>query len=97
MQEVALQAMEISGGGAKFNARQAASRKFPLEFLCEYANAVLDGETGELMQYRHLINNPKYREDWFTSAGNEIGRLAQGMPSRGIEGTDTLVFIKKNE
>ena len=96
-QEVALQAIEISGRGAKLTARSTAARKYPLEFLCEYANAVLDGETGELLQYRHLIKSPKYKKDWFISAGNEVGRLAQGMPSRDIKGTDTLFFIQKSE
>mgnify|MGYP007089473653 CR=1 FL=1 len=96
-QEVALQAIEISGRGAKLTARSTAARKYPLEFLCEYANAVLDGETGELLQYRHLIKSPKYRNDWFISAGNEVGRLAQGMPSQEIKGTDTLFFIQKSK
>ena len=36
--------------------------------------------------------NPKYRKDWGYSFGNEIGRLAQGMPGR-VKGTDTLKFI----
>ncbi len=65
--------------------------------MCEYANAALDGETGEFLQYSHLINSPKYKKEWFISAGNEVGRLAQGMPSRDIEGMDTLFFIKNSE
>ena len=34
----------------------AASRRFPLEML----NAVLDEDTGDLMEYRALMKNPKY-------------------------------------
>ncbi len=86
--------MEISGRGAKLTARSTAARNYPLEFLCKYA---IDGETGELLQYRHLIKSPKYKKDWFISAGNEVGRLAQGMPSQDIKGTDTLFFIQKSE
>jgi hypothetical protein len=80
-QEVALQAMEISERDAELTACSTAARKYPLEFLCEYANAGLDGETGELLQYMHLIKSTKYEKDWFISASNEVGRLAQGMPS----------------
>ena len=36
---------------------------------------------------RHLLKNPKYRELWGESYGNELGRLAQEIPGR-IEGTD---------
>ncbi len=78
-------------------AHKAVARKYPLEFLCEYDNAILDGGTGALLQYRHLFNSPKYKKDCFISAGNEVGRLAQGMPSRDIKGMDTLFFIKKSE
>lgn len=33
-------------------ARQASTRKFPVQFLCDFAGAVLDAETGELLEYR---------------------------------------------
>ena len=42
------------------SARVLMSRCFPKEFLA----AVLNKETGELMEYHHLIGNPKYRELW---------------------------------
>mgnify|MGYP006166622523 CR=1 FL=1 len=54
----------------------------------------MDGETGELLEYRHLIQCPKYKDAWSISFGNEIGRLAQGMPGR-VEGTNTIFFIPK--
>ena len=56
----------------------------------------MNEEKGELMEYRHLIGNPKYRELWKNSYGNELGRLAQGMPGR-VEGTDTIFFIHKKD
>jgi len=87
-------AVEISG--QKPVASKLAGRKFSTQFLCDFAAAVLDDETGELLEYRHLIKRPKYREAWKHSFGNEIGRLAQGMPGRNT-GTDTLFFIHKHE
>ena len=75
-------------------AQQAAAWQYPLQFLCNYANAVLDGETWELSEYRLLIQHPKYRDAWSILFGNEIGWLAQGMPGR-VEGTNTIFFIPK--
>ena len=48
------------------NARTLASSKFPRHML----NAVLNEDTGEIMEYRHLIGNPKYREIWGQAYGN---------------------------
>ena len=52
--------------------------------------------SGELLQYRHLIARPEYRDTWTKAYGNKIGRLAQGLPGR-VEGTNTLDFIKKED
>ena len=67
--------------------RMAASRKYPMQFLCEYANAVIDDETGEVMEYRHLLKNPKHRKRWQISFGKEIRRLATD--------TRTIKFVSK--
>ena len=75
-----------------FTVQQAASRHFPKEAL----TAVLNEETGKLMEYRHLVANPKYRKTWMPAYGKEIGRLAQGIPGV-VDGMDTIVFIEKNE
>ena len=63
-----------------------------MKLLCKIAGAVLDASTGELLEYRNLRINPQYRQVWGKSFGNEIGRLAQGMPNR-VDGTDTMFFI----
>jgi len=76
------------------SAQQMASRSFPMTWLCEMANSVM-GENGELLEYRHLIANPKTRATWSHSYGNELGRLAQGMPGRA-KGTDTIFFIPRH-
>jgi len=77
--------MEIPGYKAPFTARQAASRKYHLQFLCDLAYAVLDNETGDLLKYRHLMKHPKYKDVWTKSFGTEIRRLATT--------TETIVFI----
>ena len=67
-----------------------------MKFLADFAGAVLDDETGELLKYLHLIKRSKYKKDWGYSFGNEIGRLAQGMPRQNT-GTNTTFFINKEE
>jgi hypothetical protein len=62
MQDFMLQCMEIPGYKAPFTPKQAASRKYPLQFLCNLAYAVLDDKTGNLLKYRHLMKHPKYKE-----------------------------------
>ena len=73
-----------------------SNRQYPLQFLADFARAVIDDEAGELLEYRHLIQRPKYKKDCGYSFGNEIGRLVQGMPGRK-EGADTLSFMDKTE
>ncbi len=61
-QEFMLQCMEIPGYMAPFTAKQAASRKYPLQFLCNLAYAVLDDKRGDLLKSCHLMKRPKYKE-----------------------------------
>jgi hypothetical protein len=86
-QEFMLQCMEIPGYKAPFTAKQAASRKYPLQFLCDLAYAVLDNETGDLLEYRHLMKHPKYKDVWTKSFGTEIRRLATT--------TETIFFVQR--
>jgi len=65
---------------------------FPVEIL----NAVLDKDTGELLEMRHLLANPKYKDVWGKSYTTELGRLAQGIPGVS-KGTNTIVFITRND
>ena len=44
--------------------QSTAARKFLLQFLCNFAKAVIDDEMGEIMEYRDLLKNPKHRERW---------------------------------
>ena len=58
--------------------------------------AVLNKSTGQLMEMRHLLINPKYKELWGKLYTKELARLAQGIP--GIsKGTNTIIFIERKE
>jgi len=72
-----------------FTAKQASSRKYPLQFLCDFAYSVLDDETGDLLEYWHLLKHPKYKDVWSQSFGKEIQRLATV--------TETIAFMSKQQ
>jgi hypothetical protein len=72
-----------------------ATQKILLIWLCEMANSVL-GKQGELLEYRHLIANPKTRATWTHSYGNKLRQLAQGMLGQ-VMGMDTIFFIPKDK
>ena len=95
-QEVLMTMLDILSTGAMFTPQSTASRKFPAKFFTDMANTVLDGDSGELLGYRYLVKHPKYKVIWGDSFGNEVGRLAQGMPGRisKEKATNTLFFIK---
>ena len=88
-QDYMLHMMEIPGYTAPFTPAQAAARRYPLQFLCDFAYAVLDDDTGDLLEYRHLIKHPKYKDTWSQSFGQEIRRLATT--------TETIFFINKQD
>ena len=88
-QDYLFQMMEIPGHQAPFTPAQAASRKYPLQCLCDLAYAVLDDDTGDLLEYHHLIKHPKYKDTWSQSFWKEIRRLATT--------TETIFFINKQE
>ena len=49
--------------------------------LIQSANAVMDPDTGQQLEYKQLINHPdsKLCQTWQDSSANEFGRLAQGV------------------
>ena len=79
---------------AQLNATPKAlsQRRFPITIINAVINAVLDKDTGELMEYRRLMKNPKYRPLYRNSYAKELGCLAQGMPGLA-DGTNTIFFI----
>ena len=64
--------------------------------LRERAQLIHDKETGEYLNYRQLLKDPKHAKVWAHSAANEFGRLAQAVGTR-IKGTNTIHFIRKNQ
>ena len=73
-----------------------SAHRYPLQLLADFIGAILDNETGEFIEYRHLIKRPKYKKYLGYSFVNEIGRLEQGMLGQNT-GTDTIFFIHKGE
>ncbi len=91
MQEAMLVCIDITNPKFKLSAAKLSSQRIPMTWLCEMANSVI-GKQGKLLEYQHLIANPKTRATWTHSYGNKLGRLAQGMPGQ-TKGTDTIFFI----
>ena len=69
---------------------------FTLENEVHQAMAVMDAETGKLLNYKQLMKDPKYKKRWTVSSTNEFGRLANGVGGR-IKGTNTIKFIRKDQ
>ena len=67
-----------------------------LESKEHQAMAVMDTESGKLLNYRQLLRSPKHKKAWSISAANEFGRLAQGVGGR-IKGTNTIKFIHQRD
>ncbi len=55
--------------------------------LCDLAYAVLDDETGNLLEYHHFMKHPMYKDVWTKSFGTEIRRLATT--------TETIFFVHR--
>jgi hypothetical protein len=61
------------------------------------AMAVMDEETGQLLNYRQLLRSAKYKKEWIISSANEFGRLANGVGNRIKNPTNTIQFIRKKD
>jgi hypothetical protein len=61
------------------------------------AMAVVDADTGKLLNYRQLMRSTKYREAWSLSSANEFGRLANGIGGRIKNPPNTIKFIFHHE
>ena len=94
MQEAMLACIDITKPTFEISAQKMVSRRFPMTWFCEMANSVL-GENGKLLKYRHLVEIPNMRATWTHLYGNELGRLAQGMPG-WAKGTDRIFFIPRH-
>jgi hypothetical protein len=76
MQEAMLTCIDITKPKIKISVAKLATRKILLKWLCKMANSVI-GKHGELLEYCHLITNPKTGATWI----------------RQVTGTDIIFFI----
>jgi hypothetical protein len=61
-QDFMFQCMEIPGYKAPFTPQQANFCRYPLQFLCDLAYAILNDETCNLLKYCHLMKHPKHKD-----------------------------------
>jgi hypothetical protein len=73
-------------------ARHKALQQFPFNML----HAVLDKTMGHLLEMRHLLMNPKYKELRGKFYMKKFRRLAQGIPGVS-KGRATIVFIQHDD
>ena len=66
------------------------------QFQPEIAGAVLDEESGELMELKALFKTSN-GDRWKEGGYRELSRLTTGSNSRKIKGTNTMTFIKPHE
>ena len=57
-----------------------------------HTNTVIDTDTGQSLEYPHLICVPN-KEINTTSLANDLGRITQGVGTRMLTGTNTVFFI----
>jgi hypothetical protein len=68
-----------------------------LENEVHQAMAVMDKDTGKLLNYRQLIYSLQYKKAWSLSAANKFGQLANGVGGRIKNPTNTIKFISQHE
>ena len=61
----------------------------------QQANSVTDPITGQVQEYRHLMQGPE-KVTWVNAFANELGRLCQGVGKRMPTGSETCFFIPKS-
>ena len=84
-----LHMMEQPGYTPPFMPQEATGGRYPLQFLCDLAYAVLNDETGKLLKYQHLMKHPKYKDTWLKLFGTDIRRL--------VTTTETIFFKCKDK
>jgi hypothetical protein len=57
----------------------------------KYANAVINEDTGNVLDLKKLLKDPKYSETWSKAASNEYGRLFQGCGRSNVDGSQRIV------
>jgi hypothetical protein len=60
---------------------------------CCFIGTIINKDTGDTIEYCHLIKIPNYQDIWTHSFANELGSLFQDIHEH--KGTNTFFFIKK--
>ncbi len=68
-----------------------------LENEVHQAMAVMDADTGRLLNYCQLMQSTKYQDAWSLSSANKFGRLANGVRGYIKNPTNTIQFIHQHE
>ena len=81
-----------------------ASARTGAKLPAHFANAVFDRDTGQMLDYKKLINHNKKEtsEWWQQSSTNKLGKLMNGAGrntdgTQRVKGSDTLYFIHKKD
>ena len=77
--------------------KQTTQKLNNLEIELHQAMAVMDEQTGQLLNYNQLMRDPKYKKNWRTSSANEFGRLANGVGGSTKNPTNTIRFIRRKD
>jgi hypothetical protein len=59
--------------------------------------AVMDTDTGKLLNCFQLMRSTKYQDAWSLSFANKFGRLANGVGGHIKNPTNTIQFIHQHE
>jgi hypothetical protein len=68
-----------------------------LENKVPQAMAIMDADTGKLLNYCQLRQSTKYRDAWSLSLANKFGRLANGVGGHIKNPTNTIQFIHQHK
>jgi hypothetical protein len=72
--QAAQEARQATPPAGNTRSKKGASNRFQqMENEVQWGLAVMDKETGQLLNYRQLIQNPKYKKDYNTSAAKRYG------------------------
>ncbi len=66
----------------------------PSHSTVHFIGAIINDNTGDVLEYHHLMKMDKHKKVWAHGFATEIGQLLQGI--RNVPGTDTCFFIPKS-
>ena len=69
----------------------AASWNYPLSFLNQWSNAVMDLKISKMIEYRQLMKKTADKKIWVPYFFNDLGRLSQDYFK--VEVTNTFLFV----